>query len=61
MRQFQSGGNNMIIVRKNANHDYYLVSLNGGLNWIQTSKQANTFESLINALKKLSDNVVIED
>lgn len=51
----------MIIVRKNAGQDYYLVSLNGGLDWVQASKQANTLEHLVNALKKISDNVVIED
>jgi len=51
----------MIIVRKNAGQDYYLVSLNGGLNWIQTSKQANTLDSLVKALKKLNDNVIVED
>ena len=51
----------MIIVRRNAGQDYYLVSLNGGLSWIQTSKTANTLDNLVKALKKLSDNVVVQD
>jgi len=51
----------VIIIRKNAHNDFYLVSLNGGLDWIRTSKKANTLESLIEALKSVNNEIVVED
>lgn len=51
----------MIIVRKNEGHDFYLVSLDGGLSWVKTSKRANTIDSLIKALKKIGNEIQIQD
>lgn len=52
----------MVIIRKNVQDEkFYIVSLNGGLNWMKVSKTKNTLESLIKSFKNMGYEVEVQD
>lgn len=52
----------MVIIRKNAQDDkFYIISLNGGLNWMKVSKTKNSLEDLIASFKNMGCEVEVQD